>query len=121
MKKILIRVDASNEIGTGHIIRCRTLAREFKERGAEIIFICRAYKGNLIKLLQADFTVIILDVKLVTKEEQKKLSDSKYKNIYQKWLKLSQEKDAWDTLEAIKKNKSASDTTFIMSITIVWI
>ncbi|TBV82714.1 MAG: hypothetical protein EYX74_01845 [Desulfobulbaceae bacterium] len=45
--KILIRVDASVQIGTGHVMRCLTLADELRERGAEAIFVCREFTGNL--------------------------------------------------------------------------
>ena len=50
--KIAFRVDASNEIGTGHVIRCITLAKLFKERGADIQFICRPHEGNLSELIR---------------------------------------------------------------------
>ncbi len=39
---IAIRADASEEMGTGHIMRCLTLADELKRRGAEVTFICRS-------------------------------------------------------------------------------
>jgi UDP-2,4-diacetamido-2,4,6-trideoxy-beta-L-altropyranose hydrolase len=48
IKKILIRVDASNKIGTGHVMRCLTLAQELKNQGASCLFLCRALPGNLI-------------------------------------------------------------------------
>jgi len=38
---ITIRADASEEMGTGHVMRCLTLADELKRRGAEVTFICR--------------------------------------------------------------------------------
>jgi UDP-2,4-diacetamido-2,4,6-trideoxy-beta-L-altropyranose hydrolase len=40
--KIAFRVDASERIGSGHLVRCATLAAELKERGAEVLFLCRA-------------------------------------------------------------------------------
>ena len=45
--KIIFRADASIKIGSGHIIRCLTLAEELKKTGAEIKFISRAHEGNL--------------------------------------------------------------------------
>jgi len=45
--KILIRTDSSVQIGTGHVMRCLTLADELRERGAEIVFVCRDFAGNL--------------------------------------------------------------------------
>jgi len=51
MTSILFRCDASLQIGSGHLMRCRTLARELRHRGAEISFLCRQQPGDLIKLL----------------------------------------------------------------------
>ncbi|MFT8320859.1 MAG: UDP-2,4-diacetamido-2,4,6-trideoxy-beta-L-altropyranose hydrolase [Bacillus sp. (in: firmicutes)] len=48
---ILIRTDASSEIGTGHVMRCMTLAEQLMKGGATITFICRRLKGDLTALL----------------------------------------------------------------------
>lgn len=52
-KRILFRADASLQIGTGHIMRCLTLADALRERGAECRFICREHPGNLIELIRS--------------------------------------------------------------------
>ena len=46
--KVVFRADASIKIGTGHVMRCLTLAEELRERGAEVCFACVALPGNLI-------------------------------------------------------------------------
>lgn len=43
----MIRVDASVQIGTGHVIRCLTLAVALRERHVEVRFVCRQLPGNL--------------------------------------------------------------------------
>ncbi|NCC05412.1 MAG: UDP-2,4-diacetamido-2,4,6-trideoxy-beta-L-altropyranose hydrolase, partial [Proteobacteria bacterium] len=50
-RKIVFRVDASLKIGTGHVMRCLTLAEALRERGCECRFICRKHPGNLIDLI----------------------------------------------------------------------
>ena len=45
-KNIYIRVDSSYKIGSGHLMRCLTLAEQLKDAGADISFICRELDGN---------------------------------------------------------------------------
>lgn len=49
--KVAFRTDASDQIGTGHVMRCLTLADALSKRGAISRFICRAHSGNLIDLI----------------------------------------------------------------------
>lgn len=49
---IAFRVDASFLIGTGHVMRCLTLANALRERGAVCRFICREHPGNLLELIR---------------------------------------------------------------------
>lgn len=48
---VVFRVDASIQMGTGHAMRCLTLADALKNRGAECNFIYREHSGNLISLI----------------------------------------------------------------------
>ena len=48
---IFFRVDASSIIGTGHVIRCLTLAKKLRSSNFNCIFICRPQKGDLIELI----------------------------------------------------------------------
>lgn len=50
---VVIRTDASLEIGTGHVMRCVTLAKQLVSEGAEIFFICRNFPGNSISFIQS--------------------------------------------------------------------
>lgn len=51
--KVVFRVDASIQIGTGHVMRCLTLADELAEQGAQCEFVCREHPGNLIDHIQS--------------------------------------------------------------------
>lgn len=59
--RVLFRADASLQIGTGHVMRCLTLADALRERGADCCFICRSHPGNLInEIEQRGFGVAVL-------------------------------------------------------------
>jgi UDP-2,4-diacetamido-2,4,6-trideoxy-beta-L-altropyranose hydrolase len=47
--KVLFRTDASLDIGTGHVMRCLTLAEALRDHGAHCRFICRSHPGNLVR------------------------------------------------------------------------
>jgi UDP-2,4-diacetamido-2,4,6-trideoxy-beta-L-altropyranose hydrolase len=48
---IIFRADASNRIGTGHVMRCLTLADTLRHRGARCVFVTRAHPGHLAALI----------------------------------------------------------------------
>jgi UDP-2,4-diacetamido-2,4,6-trideoxy-beta-L-altropyranose hydrolase len=50
---IAIRADASNACGSGHIMRCLTLADGLRAEGANVHFVTRAHPGNLDALIKA--------------------------------------------------------------------
>lgn len=50
--KVVFRTDASLDIGTGHVMRCLTLADVLKSGGARCHFICREHPGNLIEQIR---------------------------------------------------------------------
>lgn len=52
VSSIVFRSDASLDIGTGHVMRCLTLAEALREHGAVCRFVCRAHPGNLIEMIQ---------------------------------------------------------------------
>lgn len=45
--RVAIRTDASLGIGTGHVMRCLTLAGKMAGRGATVTFVCRKEAGHL--------------------------------------------------------------------------
>lgn len=59
--KVGFRVDASYQIGSGHLVRCLSLAKELREKNIESIFITKKNKGDLISLIiknKFKFTII---------------------------------------------------------------
>jgi UDP-2,4-diacetamido-2,4,6-trideoxy-beta-L-altropyranose hydrolase len=50
--KIAFRTDASLQIGSGHVMRCLTLADSLKAQGATCHFICRAHSGHLMEVIR---------------------------------------------------------------------
>jgi UDP-2,4-diacetamido-2,4,6-trideoxy-beta-L-altropyranose hydrolase len=50
--QVAFRTDASLHIGTGHVMRCLTLANALRERGAQSTFICRPHAGHLLDFIQ---------------------------------------------------------------------
>lgn len=50
--KVAFRADASLQMGSGHIMRCVTLADALKQKGAQCHFFCREHPGHLIELVR---------------------------------------------------------------------
>lgn len=58
---VVFRTDASLTIGSGHVMRCLTLADVLRHRGANAAFVCREHVGHLCERIEAQgFTVIRL-------------------------------------------------------------
>ena len=92
--KILIRADASLEIGSGHIMRCLTLARALRLLGHQIHFICREHAGHLGDvIIQSDFSLTLLPT-----HTEKTVSGSLKHSA---WLACSQEQDFEDCLPTL--------------------
>jgi UDP-2,4-diacetamido-2,4,6-trideoxy-beta-L-altropyranose hydrolase len=63
MKRIIFRTDASNVIGSGHIMRCLTLAKYLRNAGAICCFICREHPGHMNDFIRSQgFEVIGLNL-----------------------------------------------------------
>lgn len=50
---VLIRTDASVEIGSGHLMRCLTLADQLRKRDAQVAFVCRDLPGAMFGILES--------------------------------------------------------------------
>lgn len=88
---VVIRVDAAVQIGTGHVMRCLTLAQALKRQGCHVYFICRLHEGHLVDTIkQQGFEVYLLELTkpsdLVDKTESPL--------IHAEWLGATQTQDA---------------------------
>ena len=97
--RVVFRVDASLQMGTGHVMRCLTLALVLKENGVDVRFICRKHKGNLIDKIRSNgFNVHELEV-LLEIEVDNRLAHSH-------WLGATQQQDAINCIDILKAEKS---------------
>ena len=57
---VLFRVDASKDIGIGHLMRCRTFALYLKRiPETKIIFVCNKIESNCLTILEEDSFKVI--------------------------------------------------------------
>lgn len=94
---IVIRADASVNIGSGHIMRCLVLANQLKIHGHHVRFACLPQKGDMIAFIeQKGFEVIQLT-------PPKKIVQLRYESDYAGWLLRSVMSDALDFLAFVNK------------------
>lgn len=98
--KIAFRVDASVRIGSGHVMRCLTLADALRERSAEVLFVCRELEGQLDNLIRKKgFDVCLLPAPAPS-------SETLDWNAHASWLEVSREQDARETISALQNADS---------------
>lgn len=91
---IVIRVDSSNIIGSGHLMRCLTLAQRYRKEGYNVAFVCRDLEGNLVGLVEKQgFPLYMLP---------SVLQDDTLTG-YAKWLTVTQEQDAAETVALMRE------------------
>jgi len=93
-KKIAFRVDASSQIGTGHFMRCLSLADGLNQRGAQIRFVCRHLPEHLEDTLVARGYAFM---PLNSGSNDAIAGDLAHAH----WLGVSQAQDAADTIHAL--------------------
>lgn len=84
--KFVIRADASLQIGSGHVMRCLTLADLLQQNGHNVTFICREHDGHLADFIrQKGF-----DVQLLAKSNSENFTKN---HAHSAWLGVSETDD----------------------------
>lgn len=92
---VVIRVDSSSSMGSGHLMRCLTLAEELViEKKATVTFICRDLPGNLSKCVtNRGYSLYVLPYDQAKQVELLQLSEQK------QWLGTTVEVDRAESLK----------------------
>ena len=97
--RVVIRVDASNLIGSGHVMRCLILAEMLAKDGRQVSFICRDLPLNLSKTISSrGFECKLLPF---SEEQKEAYLSQKPNDNYDIWRGVSQEFDVEQTMGVI--------------------
>lgn len=98
--RIVFRTDASLQIGSGHVMRCLTLADELRQRGADVSFICREHPGHLCSLIEdKGYPVARLP------QAGNGVTATSEDDGHAAWLGVAWEEDAVETVAVIEESK----------------
>lgn len=92
----VFRTDASVQIGTGHVMRCLTLADALRDHGKQCSFICRPHEGHLLNLIaqRGHKAISLAPVESIWQNNTNSLT-------YAAWLGTDLATDAAQTLQAM--------------------
>lgn len=97
--RIAFRADASLQIGTGHVMRCLTLADHLRERGVKSIFLGRPHAGNLLDLVgQRGHVALTLPAREPVK------ATAQQDPVHSSWLGSTWDEDAQDCIHALRQH-----------------
>jgi len=94
--KFVFRTDASLNIGTGHVMRCLTLAEALTAKGAECHFISRVHEGNLIEVIRGKGFIAHALPTIKNDKKAPTAGDIKVSPplVYRQWLGATQDQDS---------------------------
>lgn len=97
--KVAFRVDASLQMGSGHVMRCLTLAKALRAVGAECHFLCREHRGNMLVQIRAAghhvHPLALVESSAVVQAQQGALAHAA-------WLGASQLEDAQQSIDVLQ-------------------
>lgn len=91
---VAFRADASNQIGSGHFMRCLALAIELKKQGAQIRFLSRNLPIHLANMLS------IRGIEHISLSEDA-VNESIDELAHAAWLGVSQKQDSLSSIKAL--------------------
>lgn len=97
--RIAFRTDASLQIGTGHVMRCLTLADSLRERGAQCSFVCRPHAGHLLEMIARHGHQVLAMTAL-----QKGVSSNQSITVHADWLGIDWGTDAIETSQVLNNS-----------------
>ena len=99
VQRVLIRVDASIEMGMGHLTRCLSLARALADDGANVFFLLRSHAARLTGLIEGEGH----SVRLLTDPDHRPDAPAADGTAHALWLPTTWQQDAEQSSEAIDR------------------
>lgn len=99
--QVAIRTDASLQIGTGHVMRCLTLAEILRSQSARVIFVCREHPGNLCDTIESKGFKVL---KLTMPVRDRTIESACFNEQgppHVSWLGVSWQQDADETIDIL--------------------
>lgn len=107
--RVAFRADASLQIGTGHVMRCLTLADALRTRGGDCLFICRSHEGHLAEVIRVRGYDVVMLQSVKPRSGEYITRDSGSRSIYAEWLGTNWETDARQTQAALATTATKVD------------
>lgn len=101
--KVAFRTDASLQMGSGHVMRCLTLADALKAQGADCHFISREHPGHLLEVIRQRgykvncLTAVVQPAQAAIKSIVKEAPSQQQEPVHAAWLGSTWQTDAQET------------------------
>jgi UDP-2,4-diacetamido-2,4,6-trideoxy-beta-L-altropyranose hydrolase len=107
--QVVFRTDASLQIGTGHVMRCLTLADALRECGVWCSFVCRPHQGHLLAIIaQRGHHVLPLP------ELHEDAEPNRNSTVHTQWLGTDWATDAQDTQNVLSAHAGGEPVDWLV-------